>query len=409
MPGKGSITIAWPKPATIDRVVWGRDREEVYRDRLATEYYLEVALEPGQWQVVASSLDRVRFDPGAAAAKPTGSIAELTPELAKERAGLTARQGELRARLSQVGSALKVYAGTFTEPGSTYLLVRGDPTRKGAVIGPATVASIRPGLSIDARLPEAQRRLALAQWIADPANPLPARVMVNRVWHYHFGRGIVATPSDFGFNGAAPSHPELLDWLASTYIAGGWRLKPIHRLIVTSSVYRQSSRLDPRAQAVDRDNRLLWRMTPRRLEAESLRDAILATSGQLDTRMGGPGYNIWEPNTNYVAVYKPRTELGYDAFRRMVYQFKPRSQPDPTFSAFDCPDAALVAPRRNVSTTALQALNLLNSRFVIQQATCLARRLEAESGPDPARQVELAFRLAFGARLFPSSAMPLSR
>ena len=121
--------------------------------------------------------------------------------------------------------------------------------------------------------------------------------MVNRVWHYHFGRGIVATPSDFGFNGAAPSHPELLDWLASAYIAGGWRLKPIHRLIVTSAAYRQSSRLDPRAQAVDRDNRLLWRMTPRRLEAESIRDAILATSGRLDTRMGGPGYNIWEPNT----------------------------------------------------------------------------------------------------------------
>ena len=396
VPGKGSITIAWPEPATIDRVVWGRDREEVYRDRLATEYYLEVALEPGQWQVVASSLDRVRYDSGTAAVKSTGSIADLTPALAKERAELTGRQGELRARLAQLGSALKVYAGTFTEPGPTYLLVRGDPTRKGVEVGPATVAAIRPGLTIDARLPEAQRRLALAQWIADPANPLPARVMVNRVWHYHFGRGIVATPSDFGFNGAAPSHPELLDWLASAYIAGGWRLKPIHRMIVTSSVYRQSSRLDSRAQAVDRDNRLLWRMTPRRLEAESLRDAILATSGQLDTRMGGPGYNIWEPNTNYVAVYKPRTELGRDAFRRMVYQFKPRSQPDPTFSAFDCPDAALVAPRRNVSTTALQALNLLNSRFVIQQATCFARRLEAEAGSDPTRQVERGFRLAFG-------------
>jgi mono/diheme cytochrome c family protein len=396
VPGKGSITITWREPATIDRVVWGRDREEVYRDRLATEYFVEVALEPGRWQVVASSRDRVRYDPAAPAAKPAGTVAELSPELTRERAELTARQGELRARLSQLGSALKVYAGTFTEPGPTHLLVRGDPTRKGVVVGPATIGAVSPKAAIDARVPEVQRRLALANWIADSANPLSARVMVNRVWHYHFGRGLVATPSDFGFNGAAPSHPELLDWLASTYIAGGWRLKPIHRLIVTSAVYRQSNRLDSTAQAIDRDNRLLWRMTPRRLEAESLRDAILASSGQLDTRMGGPGYNIWEPNTNYVAVYKPRSELGSDAYRRMVYQFKPRSQPDPTFSAFDCPDAALVAPRRNVSTTALQALNLLNSRFVIQQAACFARRLEEEAGHDKARQVERGFRLAFG-------------
>jgi mono/diheme cytochrome c family protein len=396
VPGRGSITIAWREPATIDRVVWGRDREEAYRDRLATEYYLEAALEPGRWQVVASSLDRVRFDPSASAVTPTASVAGQVSAMAQERAELTARQGKLRARLAQLAAGLKVYTGTFTEPEPTYLLVRGDPTRKGAVVTPAAVAAIHLKLKLDARLPEAQRRLALAQWIADPANPLPARVMVNRVWHYHFGRGIVSTPSDFGFNGAAPSHPELLDWLASAYVAGGWRLKPIHRLIVTSSVYRQSSRLDAQALSIDRDNRLLWRMTPRRLEAESLHDAILATSGRLDSRMGGPGYNIWEPNTNYVAIYKPRGELGPDAFRRMVYQFKPRSQPDPTFSAFDCPDAALVAPRRNVSTTALQALNLLNSRFVIQQATYLAQRLEADAGPEPARQAERGFRLAFG-------------
>jgi Protein of unknown function (DUF1553) len=295
-----------------------------------------------------------------------------------------------------------VYAGTFSQPGQTHLLVRGDPTRKGPEVRPSTVAAIQPTVVLGTRSPESQRRAALARWIADAANPLPARVMVNRVWHYHFGRGIVATPSDFGFNGALPSHPELLDWLASTYIAGGWRLKPIHRLIVTSSVYRQLSRLDPNAHGIDRDNRLLWRMTPRRLEAEAIRDAILATSGWLDTRMGGPGYNIWEPNTNYVAVYKPRTELGRDAFRRMVYQFKPRSQADPTFSAFDCPDAALVAPRRNISTTALQALNLLNSRFVIQQATNFARRLETEVGPDPGCQVERGFRLAFGREPSPS-------
>jgi cytochrome c551/c552 len=389
VPGKGSITIAWREPASIDRVVWGRDREQVYRDRLAVEYYVETALDAEHWQVVASSLDRRPYDPNAADAKGLNPPAGLSAEL-------SARRAKLRERLSQLGATIKVYAGRFRQPGPTHVLVRGDPTKKGPEVRPSAIATVSPAMVLGPRAIEADRRAALARWIVDPANPLPARVMVNRVWQYHFGRGIVATPSDFGFNGTSPTHPDLLDWLASTYLEGGWRLKPIHRLIVCSATYRQSSRLDMKAQGVDRDNRLLWRMSPRRLEAESIRDAILAVSGRLDTRMGGPGYNIWEPNTNYVAVYKPRDELGPDAFRRMVYQFKPRSQADPTFGAFDCPDAALVAPRRNVSTTALQALNLLNSRFVVRQAACFAERLRAEAGADLARQAVLGFRLAFG-------------
>ncbi len=137
---------------------------------------------------------------------------------------------------------MKVYAGSFTQPGPTHLLVRGDPTRKGPQVVPASIATVGPRLVLEPAAPESTRRAGLARWLADPANPLPARVMVNRVWHYHFGRGIVATPGDFGFNGAPPSHPELLDWLASAYVAGGWRLKPIHRLIVLSATYRQSSR-----------------------------------------------------------------------------------------------------------------------------------------------------------------------
>ncbi len=315
---------------------------------------------------------------------------------AAERADLVARQAKLRERLAGLGPTMKVYAGTFSQPGPTHLLARGDPTKKGALVRPSSIAVIKPALELDPDLPEAQRRAALARWLADPANPLPARVMVNRLWHYHFGRGIVATTSDFGFNGSPPTHPELLDWLAATYVAAGWRQKPIHRLIVTSAAYCQASLIDPAAQGIDRDNRLVGRMNSRRLEAESIRDAILAVSGRLDRRMGGPGYNIWEKNTNYVAVYQPRKELGPDTFRRMVYQFKPRSQADPTFGAFDCPEAALVAPRRNVSTTALQALNLLNSRFVVQQAAYFAERLTGEAGPDPARQTERGFQLAFG-------------
>lgn len=390
--GRGVATITWPKVEPIDRVVWGRDREGVYRDRLATNYYIEALDESGSWRVVASSSDRAAYrGDSASVADSAGTSGDSS-----ERAELLKRRAELRGRLAGLGATMKVYAGTFTQPGPTHLLVRGDPTRKGAQVAPASIATVGPRLTLDPSAPESARRAALAHWLADPANPLPARVMVNRLWHYHFGRGIVATPSDFGFNGTPPSHPELLDWLASRFIAGGWRLKPIHRLIVQSAAYRQSSAMNEKAQGVDRDNRLLWRMTPRRLEAESIRDAIVTTSGRLDPRMGGPGYNIWEKNTNYVAVYKPRATLDAGDFRRMVYQFKPRSQQDPTFGAFDCPDAALVAPRRNVSTTALQALNLLNAGFMIQQAGFFADRLRTEAGPDPAHQAERGFQLAFG-------------
>ena len=291
---------------------------------------------------------------------------------------------------------IRVYAGTFSNPGPTRVLRRGDPTQPLEPVAPAAVRSVGPAVSLAEGASDADRRRALARWIADPANPLPPRVMVNRVWHWHFGRGIVASPSDFGFNGDRPSHPELLDWLASEFLANGGRLKPIHRQIVLSATYRQSSRLDEHARSLDGGNRRLWRMNPRRLEAEEIRDAILAVAGTLDRRMGGPGYNPWEPNTNYVAVFTPRSELGPDAFRRMVYQFRPRSRTDPTFGLFDCPDGGLVAPRRESSTTAIQALGLMNSRFMIDRSNDFASRLAREAGDDPGARVTLAFSLAFG-------------
>jgi mono/diheme cytochrome c family protein len=397
--GAGQAVVAWPQLAVIDRVVWGRDRDGVYRDRLATEYELEAAREPGRWTLIASSRDRAPYRSGGATASATAAApgrGGKSESVDSERAALLARQASLRARLADSGTTIKVYAGSFSQAGATHVLVRGDPTRPGPQVQPSGIEAVGPALSLEVGTPEAVRRARLAQWIAGQHNPLPARVMVNRLWLYHFGRGIVATPSDFGWNGGRPSHPELLDWLAARYRSSGWRLKPIHRMIVLSAAYRQSSALDARADRVDHDNRLLWRMTPRRLEAEAIRDAILATSGQLDARMGGPGYNIWEKNTNYVAVYRARTELGPGDFRRMVYQFKPRSQPDPTFGAFDCPDAAMVAPRRSVSTTALQALNLLNSRFVFQQSARFAARLEIEAGHSAGAQAARGFLLALG-------------
>ena len=381
--GKGWIRVEFREPATVGRIAWGRDRERVYRDRLPVAYAIEAETEPGRWVVVASSADRAT-SPGDA--RPA----------AEGRDRLVRRRDELRERLGRLGATMKAYAGTFAEPGPTRILRRGDPMQPEGPAEPSGVRAVPPTLVLPAETPEAGRRKALAGWIADPANPLPDRVMVNRLWHYHFGRGIVGTPSDFGLNGDRPSHPELLDWLAAEFRAGGGRFKAIHRLIALSAAYRQAGEVDERARAADGDDRLLWRRAPQRLEAEEVRDAMLAVAGTLDPRMGGPGYDLWEPNTNYVTVFTPRAELGPETFRRMVYQFKPRSQADPTFGVFDCPDGGLVAPRRNVSTTALQALSLLNSRVILDQSARLAARLAREAGPDPEAQARLAFRLAFG-------------
>jgi hypothetical protein len=243
--------------------------------------------------------------------------------------------------------------------------------------------------------PERERRVALAKWIASPENPLTARVIVNRLWHYHFGTGIVETPSDFGLNGGKPSHLELLDWLASELVEKQWSLKHIQRLILTSTAYRQGSRFNRKSAEVDGSNRMLWRFPPRRVEAEPLRDAILAVSGKLDTRMGGPGFDLFEPNNNYVKVYNTKTKFGPDDFRRMVYQYKPRAELDTLFGAFDCPDAGQIQPRRNVSTTPLQALNLLNSAFLLEQSEAFAERLQRDAGASAVAQIQRAYLLAF--------------
>jgi hypothetical protein len=385
------VEIALAATARVDRIVWSRDRVGPGRDRIPTEYTIEVASEPGQWHVVASSSDRVLLDPKT----PAKSQGQGRPS--KERAALVKRQAELKARLDSLGLTKKVYAGIFLDAEPTRLLVRGDPTKPGALVPPSAPAAIAPPLILSADLAEPERRIALAAWLGDRSNPLPARVMVNRVWHYHFGQGIVATPSDFGFNGTPPTHPELLDWLARQYLDNGLRLKPLHRLIVTSSTYRQSSRPNEAGLARDAHNHCLWRVTPRRLEAEAIRDAVLAASGQLNLRMGGPGFYFWEKSDSFIVTFEPKKSLvGPEEFRRMIYQYRPKTQHDPTFGAFDCPDGALVTPRRSVSTTALQALNLLNSEFIVDQSTSFADRLTREAGTDPSSQAQRGFQIAFG-------------
>jgi hypothetical protein len=388
--GKGWVLIELPRAALIDRVIWGRDREEKFKDRLARGYRIEVSLDRKTWKTVAGSWDRRAYGSGQ------------PPAQAEKRRQLSAERARLAARLAWLEKPL-IYAGTFTTPERTYLLKRGDPLQPGREVAPGAVRAVGPPLVVKANASDRQRRLALANWIADARNPLPARVLVNRLWHYHFGQGLVRTPSDFGYNGDRPCHPELLDWLASELQANGWRLKPLHRLIVLSATYRQSSRQNAAARKIDANCRLWWRYPPRRLEAEALRDTVLQVCGSLNRRMGGPGYHLWK-YSGYVIVFTPRARLGPEEWRRMVYQFKPRTQQDETFGVFDCPDATLAMPRRNVSTTPLQALNLLNSTFIRDQSQRFAARLRREVGAEPARQIWRAFRLAFGREPLPVEA-----
>jgi hypothetical protein len=288
-----------------------------------------------------------------------------------------------------------VYAGQFEEPTPVHRLFRGDPGSPRESVAPGGIG-VLGALEIPPATPERTRRIALAAWIVQPQNPLTARVVVNRLWHYHFGRGIVETPSDFGHNGGRPSHPKLLDWLAAELVRGNWSLKHVQRLILMSSAYQQSSAPRPNGLKVDANARLVWRFAPRRLEAEAIRDSMLAASGVLEERMGGPGFSAFQPNNNYVRVYRPKEEFGPPEWRRMVYMSKVRMEQDSVFGAFDCPDAGLIAPRRTQSTTAVQTLGLFNSRFTAQQADLLAARCRREVGDEQDRQVGRAFALVLG-------------
>jgi hypothetical protein len=291
------------------------------------------------------------------------------------------------------------YAACPQEPPPTFVLLRGDVEKKGdrvAAGGLSTVRSPSPDFGLAADAPESLRRRKLAGWLADPANPLTARVMVNRVWHYHFGTGLVATPNDLGRNGERPSHPELLDWLAADFLAHGTSLKALHRRIMLSNTYRQSSRYDARAAAVDADDRLLWRYPARRLEAEAIRDAMLAASGLLNPQMAGPSFRPFTLTVFNSNFYTLADFSGPVYDRRTVYRININSAKDPLLETLDCPDPSVKAPRRAVTTTPLQALGLMNDPFVLRQVHALADRVKEEGGGETTVQVDRIYRLTLG-------------
>ena len=287
----------------------------------------------------------------------------------------------------------------------TFLLKRGDFTAKGPEVSPAfpvVLAGSEPSPKITPTSRSTGRRKALADWLTRPDHPLTARVKVNRLWQHHFGRGLVATPSDFGLQGAEPSHPELLDWLATEFVARGWSLKAMHRLMVTSATYRQSTRLDHVAFRADPENMLLWRQARRRLDGEAIRDALLASSGRLNRDMGGPCVFPELPAELTKLSGKgpawPVSAREEDGNRRSLYVFLRRNLRFPFFETFDRPDTNASCPRRAVTTVAPQALGLLNGKLARDSARAMADRLDREAGPGVDARIELAYRLALGRR-----------
>jgi len=255
------------------------------------------------------------------------------------------------------------------------LLQRGDVKRPGELVPAAALPAV-PGPKAAFDLPEshqeADRRAALARWLTDRKNMLTRRSMVNRVWQYHFGRGIVDPPNDFGKMGSLPTHPELLDWLAFWFVDHGESIKQLHRLLLTSATYRQSSAHNAAHAKIDSDNRFLWRMNRTRLDAEVIRDAMLAVSGNIDFKMGGPSIQQFHFKDDHSPVYD-YTRAKMDG-RRSIYRHIVRSVPDPFMDCLDAADPNLLTARRNSTLTALQALATLNNPFVIRQSEVFAAR-----------------------------------
>ncbi len=279
------------------------------------------------------------------------------------------------------------YCGTRVQPPPTSWLRRGNVRTPADVVTPSglsLLASTDFEFQLAADAPEAERRAMFARWLSDPRNPLPARVMVNRVWQYHFGSPLVSTPSDFGVSGSPPSHPELLDWLASEFVRQNWSLKRLHRTIVCSQAYQRSSDHQPDAAARDADNRWLWRYAPRRLEAEVVRDAMLSVSGSLNRQMGGPSVRPFTTTDFNATFYHPFDRDAAEYNRRTVYRMNVNSGKDPLLDVLDCPDPSIKTPRRNTTITPLQALALMNGTFVQRQADHLAVRCRTEPTTDAA-------------------------
>ena len=440
--GGGWVEIELPQAEYIDEIRWGRDRTGNYRDRLATVYQIDIArvvdpttavptlddttLIPSQqdseWETIAASdlrldtaginvartltllQDRAMLrthapssntDVAAEVDDPATSSAPI-PLTAANLDSHLSRYRELNRQLEALRADLPgpVFAGQFEAPHPIHVLRRGDVQQPQELARP-NCPELFGDLQLTPEASDVERRQRFVDWLLSDDNPLTARVIANRVWQYHFGVGLVDTPSDLGAMGNRPTHPRLLDYLAYELRSNGWSLKHLHRIILLSHTYGQDNAPDPAALAVDADNRLLWRFSPRRMEAEALRDSLLVMSQELNPRVGGPGFDFFQSRGG-LSGFPPIDTFDVDGLRRMVYAHKVRMERVPVFGAFDCPDAGQSCPKRTRSTTALQALNLLNSPFMLQRAEHFAERVRREAGADEGDQVRFAFQLTYG-------------
>jgi hypothetical protein len=384
-----------------------------------------------QWLEVAHTRDRLpRIDDRRRLEEVTIEPlpADKMPRLVKLLAEIRAAEN----RLNRLQAGPQVYAASFApQRPATFVLHRGDAMQRQAEVGPAmpeflgqvAAAAKQTAVASPTAVPaqtaaatgdastassDTDARVAMAGRLTGAYHPLTARVIVNRVWHHHFGTGLVSTPSDFGRMGAVPSHPELLDWLAARFIQEGWSLKRLHRWILTSRAYGQSSASRPEAVAVDADSRWLWRFSPRRLEAEALRDSILSVSGNLNLKTGGPGFDFFNQRGG-LSDYVPKETFDEAGWRRMIYAHKVRMISVDIFGSFDCPDAGQMQPNRTRSITPLQALGMLNSPFVQQQAAIFAMRVRSEAGEKLEAQLDRACQLALSRSLTPVEWQPLMK
>lgn len=396
------LTIELAKPSRIGKVVFssakGEQNPEHSKFVFVADYRIEVSSDGENWKEVAHGRDR---EPVSEAHRNVRyRLAGLTPEDTTELASIRQELARVNREIAAVPKLPSVWVGTRSAEdakGPFHLFIGGSPQRRGETVVPASLSTLSeatPAYELPVDAPEANRRLELAGWIASSENPVTLRVLANRLWHYHFGTGIVDTPNDFGYMGGRPTHPELLDYLAIRLRENDWKIKDLHRLIMTSQAYQQASTWREEAAKVDGDSRLLWRFPPRRLSAEEIRDTILTVSGKLDKTMGGPGFRLFHFMQDNVCTYEPLDEHGPETYRRAVYHQNARASVVDLMTEFDQPDCTFSAPERAETTTPLQALTLMNHRFTMDMAEALAERIEAE-GSDNATQVQTAYRILY--------------
>ncbi|MFK7738370.1 MAG: PSD1 and planctomycete cytochrome C domain-containing protein [Pirellulaceae bacterium] len=390
------VEIEFEKAVAINRLRLSNNREYYYDTDYLTQkpnlpkydFELQVLRENGRWR------------PWCGTWQVRNRLNEQNPQriaiLAKHQAAIDVALDE---------GPQPSFVGRFIAPAETRVLVRGSPESPRDLVPPAGPEFLNGDLGLNGDTEGATRRLEFANWLVTRNNPLTARVMVNRIWHHVFGTGIVATTSDFGMAGAMPSHPRLLDWLATEFVdpsvAGDgnmrpWSMKRMIRMMVTSEAFRQSSHPRSEAMQADSSSSLLWRFPPKRNEAEVIRDSILQAADRLDSTLGGPSFRIHNVKKTY-AQWEVTDNYGPQTWRRMLYQERMRRVDDQIFTAFDFPDCGRVRAKRPVSTTPLQALNLMNSPFVMEQSARIAEQVEAGTSSDQER-VESCFEAILGRR-----------